>query len=63
VLDWELEEAASPIAPDTDGATNRFEANVFTSSGPGVEKISLESPLIQRGALWKPLHEARSEDP
>ena len=49
MLDSELEELASPTVPDADGAAGRFQANVFTPSAPGVENISFESLLPQRG--------------
>lgn len=62
MLDSELEELASPTAPDADGAAGHFQANVFTSSAPGVENISFESLLPQRGPLWKPSHQPPGED-
>ena len=62
MLDSELEELASPTVPDADGAAGRFQANVFTPSAPGVENISFESLLPQRGPLWKPSHQTRGED-
>jgi len=62
--DSELEELASApiISAAADGA-GRFQANVSTSAGPGVETISFESLLAQRRPLWKTQYEERSDDP
>jgi hypothetical protein len=58
----ELDELASPAAPDADGTAAGFHANVFTSSGPGVENISFEALLPRRRPLWNSQHEQRTED-
>ena len=62
VQDSELEEIALPAAREADDIAGRFQANVFTSSAPGVETISFESLRPQRRPPWKPQRDERSED-
>jgi len=61
VQESEFDELASAVT-DADGTAAGFQANVFTSSGPGVENISFESLLPRRRPLWNSQHEQRSED-
>ena len=61
VQESEFDELAS-AAPDADDTAAGFQANVFTSSGPGVENISFESLLPRCRPLWNSQHEQRSED-
>ena len=56
VQESEFDEPTFPAAPDADGIAAGFQANVFTSSDPGVENISFESLLPRRRALWNSQH-------